>query len=359
MVYNAVIIGCGRMGCLFEDDPKTAKPCTHAGAYSAVPEIKLVAGCDIVREKVDYFCRKWNVPGKYLDYKELLAKEKFDVLSICTHDHYKICIDAANSAKKTGLKLIFCEKPIAFSLKQADEMVKVCRKNNVALVVDHTRRWDSYFNHVCELLKKNEIGKIGLIQSYCTVGILNGGTHLFDMLRSYVGDAAAVSGFLRKDSNPDCGGYGVIYFKNDIVCFFDSSFRNYVLFGAEIFGENGIIKTGGMIRSGREFVLKTPKDSEKESKIKELVAEKLNMPEWEPPMLVAVKEIVAYLKSSRKTKLRCAGEDGRAALEIAMAVHESDKLGGAKVNLPLKNRVRYIVQRETSFSRSGYLTDVK
>jgi predicted dehydrogenase len=41
--YRAGLVGCGRIGALWETDP--AKPLTHAGALSLTPGVQLVAGC--------------------------------------------------------------------------------------------------------------------------------------------------------------------------------------------------------------------------------------------------------------------------------------------------------------------------
>src|SRR3989344_2709085 len=124
---------------LFENYPLIKKPCTHAGIYNYLRDkVRLVAGCDIREDRLNLFKEKCGVTRLYKDYKEMLKKEQIDILSVSTHapEHKEIVIEAA----KSGVKAIFCEKPISISLRDAEEMIRVCKENNVILCIDHTRR---------------------------------------------------------------------------------------------------------------------------------------------------------------------------------------------------------------------------
>ena len=62
MNYKVGIIGCGRIGSLFEEDPKIKKkPCTHAGAYSKFENIKITSACDIKQDRLEKFSKTWDV----------------------------------------------------------------------------------------------------------------------------------------------------------------------------------------------------------------------------------------------------------------------------------------------------------
>jgi predicted dehydrogenase len=352
--YNAGIVGLGRMGSLFEEDPLIKKkPCSHAGAYTALKNIKLACACDVRQDRLDRFSKTWGIKSLYMDYKEMLKKEKFDILSICTHapEHKDICIAAAES----GVKAIFCEKPMATSLMEAEEMIKACKKNNVILAVNHTRRWDSIFQNIKELLRNNKIGNIQLLEAYSTVGLLNGGTHLFDLLRYYVGDAASVQGYIEKDESTDPGGYGTIIFKNGIRCNLDALWRDYVLFGINIIGTQGLIKGSGMIRGNKSFELWLSQKSENESKVNELVQTNVDIKESRVPLINAVNDIIGCIENKKQPA--CTGEDGKAALEMALALHESHNKGNIPIRLPLKNKDLRIIPRETSFTKTGLLEE--
>jgi len=87
-VYRAGIIGLARMGSWWDDQLRETTPVeapsSHAGMYSACPRTQLVAGCDIDAEKRETFRRRWEVEAVYADYREMLARESLDVVSVVT-----------------------------------------------------------------------------------------------------------------------------------------------------------------------------------------------------------------------------------------------------------------------------------
>ena len=93
-IYRAGIIGCGNIASGY--DPNGAyKITTHAGAYSYIKKTKLVALTDMNKKKLNEAGKKWRIDKLYTNYKEMLEKEKLDILSICTWDdsHYQILKD--------------------------------------------------------------------------------------------------------------------------------------------------------------------------------------------------------------------------------------------------------------------------
>jgi len=351
---KAAIVGCGRMGWLFDEDPLTKKPSTHAGAYTLYEKTDLVAACDINTTRLNKMCDKYDIPGRYTDYREMLDKEDIDILSICTHNHYQICMDAT---KKKGLKAIFCEKPLAYNLKEAEEMVHACKENNILLTVDHTRRWDSTFMKIRELVKEGTIGKIQTVKGFCTVGWMNGGTHLFDLLRYYLGDVDWVQGHIQPDPSTDPGGRAVLKFKNGVMCFVDSTWKDYVYVGADLIGEKGIIEGSGMIRSEQGIRVRKAVPSKGESGVYELEEQDIDSPEWQPPLIRALEDIIEGIEHNKQTL--CSGEDGKAAVEIALAIHESHNGGNVPIHLPLRNKELIVKSRFTSFTRDGEPLEVK
>src|SRR5579859_1984926 len=69
----------------------TAVPFSHASAMAAIPEIDVVAGCDIVAAARDRFVQQWTSrwPGLhvYEDYRTLLDRERPDLVAVVTPDH--------------------------------------------------------------------------------------------------------------------------------------------------------------------------------------------------------------------------------------------------------------------------------
>jgi len=349
VVYKSAIIGLGRMGQLFEDDPLMKKPCSHVGAYNYLKnKIKIVAGCDIRNDRLSLFQQKWDVKRLYTNYKEMLKKEEIDILSICTHapEHKEIVIEAV----KAGVKAIFCEKPISTNLKDAQEMIDTCKKNNVILYIDHTRRFDNQWRKVKQLLDDKKIGDIKILNTYSTAGLLNGGIHLFDLLRYYNGDVDTVYAKLKRDESTDPSGTGLIKFKNGTYAYVDIDYRDYVLFQLNLVGSRGLLKCGGMIRGDKSFELYSSKPSTTQTGLLELQKEEFLEVKGEMPLVNAINEIIESIETRKKSISD--GEDGYKSLEICMAFHESDKLG-QEVKLPLENKNLVVIPRQTSFTKDG------
>ena len=132
MRYKAAVVGLGAIGAELDAN--------HCLAYKSCDMTKLVSICDTESNKV------LRVQGKhgplikgYDDFKKMLKSEKIDILSICTHDHYSILKEAI----KYPIKAIWCEKPIAMNLKEADDMINLCNKKHIFLHINHYRRYDT------------------------------------------------------------------------------------------------------------------------------------------------------------------------------------------------------------------------
>ena len=239
----------GRIASLFEDDPLREHPCTHAGVYTAHPETEIIAISDPNPHSLSAFKERWGVSSLYTDYEDMLEKEFLDIVSICTPTptHCEIVERAAEA----GVKAIFCEKPIATSLKEADAMIAACKKNQTTLVVNYPRRWDPDYCHIQSLIANGIIGDIKSIHGCYTSGLLMMGTHMIDIFRFLCGDVVQVFGSIDKvDSDIDSplkpsenftfddpSGSGFLKFKNNAIGFIDGSMRkNYFIFEIDIQG---------------------------------------------------------------------------------------------------------------------------
>ncbi|MCZ7384092.1 MAG: Gfo/Idh/MocA family oxidoreductase [Candidatus Methanoperedens sp.] len=339
MVYKVGIIGCGQIASIFEEDAWREHPCTHAGAYDAVKRTRIVAAADISEERLDRFSKRWG--GKvYTDYKEMLENEDLDIVSVTANTpyHSEMVIKAA----KSGVKAIFCEKPIATCIAEADEMIQACDEQGVKLIINHTRRWHPFYQKAKELVNNGEIGELTSITGYFTSGLLIVGTHFFDTLRFIAGDAGWVIGSIERNQSGDPSGSGLIGFKSGIAgSVFGSSQKQYLIFEMDIQGTQGRICIKD---NGTTFKLWTTNKEKKHIDFNvpgELVPRKISI-EKKNSMIAAVSDVVASIENDRDGL--CSGRDGKAALELALAFHESDRMG-EKVELPLQDKILRIVSR--------------
>ena len=144
---NVGVIGCGMIA-------KKA----HLPAYSSLENVELIAVSDIKEKAAKSCAKKFGAKKWFTDYHDLL-KEDLDLVSICTpiFTHAQITTDVANS----GINVLV-EKPMATNLREADEMINVCRLNGVKLCIMHNFRFVP-----CLLDAKRRIvaGRIGRIVS--------------------------------------------------------------------------------------------------------------------------------------------------------------------------------------------------
>jgi len=156
----------------------------HAAAYKALPSCEIVACADISRENAEAFASIFGARAIYTDYREMLAKENLDIVSVCTWPrlHEEMVVAAAEA----GVKGIYCEKPMADTWRGAKRMVEVCEKNGVKLAFNHQRRYGAPFRKAKALLDAGEIGKLEQV-AFAANNLYDYGSHSFDLC-NYLND---------------------------------------------------------------------------------------------------------------------------------------------------------------------------
>lgn len=132
------------------------------------------------------FQNHWGVPQAFANWTEADASdERWDVISICspTSSHHADVMNALRAQPR----LIFCEKPLAPTIAQAEEIVSSCAQSNVMLVVNHTRRWAPDVIEFGAQLTNGQHGVPRAINATYNKGILNNGSHMLDILSFWFG----------------------------------------------------------------------------------------------------------------------------------------------------------------------------
>ncbi len=141
---------------------------THSNGYKRVsdffpeleyrPELKAV--CSRREDKVRAFADQWGYQSIETDWKNVVARDDIDAVDICTPNdtHAEIAIAAAEAGK-----MILCEKPLARTLAEAQQMVNAIEKAKVNNTV-----WYNYRRIPAVTLAKQIIdsGKLGRIFHY-------------------------------------------------------------------------------------------------------------------------------------------------------------------------------------------------
>lgn len=207
MTYAAGIIGAGGiagMGILGMHDPEAIGRdrirASHAGGIEAVEDLELVAIADVDTGKLERFGTAWEIPEdrRYVGHEAMLAAEDLDVVSVCTPSylHHRHVIDAAESAASPDV--IWCEKPIASAVSDAEAMIAACDETEVELVVNHSFRFTNKLQRLAALIDEEALlGDVFSVSTQFRMELLRNATHLLDTL-VYLLDARAevVSGYI-------------------------------------------------------------------------------------------------------------------------------------------------------------------
>ena len=145
------VIGVGRAGMIH------ARNFVRGGSHA-----KLVAVADPFEEAARKACRELELTTYYLDYHEALQDEHVDAVVVVspTVYHKEIVVAAAQAGKH-----ILCEKPMAMTVAECDEMIAAVERNQVKLQIGFMRRFDKSFMYAKERIIGGDIGDVVLVKS--------------------------------------------------------------------------------------------------------------------------------------------------------------------------------------------------
>jgi UDP-N-acetyl-2-amino-2-deoxyglucuronate dehydrogenase len=165
----------------------------HANYYDRNPRTRIVAACDIDPEKLKGFQELFDVPAAYADYRELLAREQPDIVSICTWHgtHAEISIAAAEA----GVQGILAEKPMGRDLGEAQAMLDAAERCGSRLTIHHQLSFAPSYAAVRAAVLGGAIGSPVNLVWRTGGGLLNNGCHGIDLFRWLIGSPPWVSVF--------------------------------------------------------------------------------------------------------------------------------------------------------------------
>lgn len=210
---RAAVVGCGRIGHELESlSFGPIKPRTHVACHVAHPGVDLVAVADVDFQKAQSVAGLHSC-AVFRDMQQLLKfSGELDVLSICTpqESHARDVIEAVGSGH---VRAIWCEKPIACSVVDAEEMRSVCERFGAGLFVNTWRRCNEAYERLAMALAEKAIGEIERIFCEMPAGFVNAGTHVIDAIAMLVGKLpTAVRATLMDHESCDPAGRALLRF---------------------------------------------------------------------------------------------------------------------------------------------------
>jgi len=320
--FKAAIIGLGNIGFRFNLDPLRRGVWSHAAAYDACKLTSLCAAVETDCKKSREFTRRYQdrVPVFYT-IRGLMKNVCPDIVSVCTPTHTHLSI--VKELTFYPIKAIFCEKPIAGTLKEAEKMIDICKKKRILLVVNHTRRWQTSYLTAKKIVESGRIGKVTLISGFYPAQVFNIGTHLFDIIRFIISkDPSSAYGVSLNSDSQDPDISGSIIFAKGIVCTINAlGRRKNIVFEVDIIGTRGRIK---VTDNGLKTELAIFAKSRNYSGYQELFPVPIKVISDKDRFVEAVDDIVKVL-AKKKNMVNCSGKDGLIALRMSQALLDSAK----------------------------------
>ncbi len=326
---KAGVIGCGSIA-----------QALHIPGYLKVPGVEVVAACDPSEARHAEVCRM-GVARTYRDYREMLATEQPDIVSVCSPNRFHA--EHAVAALKAGANVLL-EKPAALTMKEIASIKAAVDKSGRVLIVGFSHRFHRGNLKAKQLIDDGVIGEPYMLRvRFAHMGPLPGwakddwfyrpekagggalldmGIHAIDQalwLGGPVKSVQALAGTLRKDiALDDCAVLLLEFAEHKAFGYIEVGWTSPTGFnGVEIMGDRGSI----LIDYNNGMTLTTGKLT---PNLKARVLRKTRMVDPAPTTGGWTTEVAEVIRHIRKGSDRGQGIDaGGAALEIALAAYES------------------------------------
>jgi len=191
----------------------------HCEAIESIPNAELYALCTRTKSRLEEVGKRFGVTKRFTDYNEMLADPELESVSIVTMwDQH---VEPALAALKAG-KHVFCEKPMASTVKDCKRLVDAAKKAAGYFMVGHICRFNPRYAMAKRQIEEGAIGDILYIYArrnipcWVTTGVLpkigpivGDGVHDTDLMLWYTGakivSAYAQTNQFRDFPNPDLG----------------------------------------------------------------------------------------------------------------------------------------------------------
>lgn len=186
-LVRVAIIGLGRMGSTIDDELPAGSPAySVAAACAASPQLSVTAGADIDPAKRQAFATRWGVSALYDDYRAMIRQERPDLVAICTKG--PLHAEMAVAVAEENVPMIFCEKAIACSMREADAVLEAVGSRRIPFNTGVLRRFNRAYHQARDLIAAGEIGEVKTAVHYAASNLLHGHIHSLDTLSFLLGD---------------------------------------------------------------------------------------------------------------------------------------------------------------------------
>lgn len=303
----------------------------HAEAYAQLDDVQVAVVADVDPARAEALARPLGAQA-VTEWKRVLDKP-LDAVSICLPHH--LHLEPAVAAAERGWHILL-EKPIANTLAEADAIVNAARRGGVRLMISFVHRFREEWQTARAIIARGELGQPTMaLDNLLSQGgrhvpawvwrkaeagggvLMYGGIHAVDRVRWLLGSEVthvyAQARTYSQETDVEDGLTAILTFANGATATLFENSPGYRVtprhWATEVFGTQGMLRVWT-----REFV-----EFSSETR-----AYRLNI-ERDDNFLRQAQEFVSAIREDRDPSVT--GEDGRAALAIALAVYQSAATG--------------------------------
>lgn len=348
---RVAVVGCGGMGR------------HHVEVVQRLDGFAVAALCDVSAEALARMGDQYQVEARYQDCEVMLEEVKPDITAVVTQTRGHV--GPAVAALRRGVSVL-CEKPIAIDLAEADQMVEAARASGAKLAINQQNHLHPGITRALELVEEGLIGEVLLVRGRNKAGRRSGnefmemGTHVTDMMLRFGGPPQWCAGSVwvgdrlagpqdimeAKEMSPQDRDSGLVMgdralgtygFEGGVlgeIHFLDHEKTYNANYGVDVLGRQGQLAVR-IVASGGHQLWHLPRPLEGAAGAGG-DWQPVELPEAPEPMALMYRGLAAAVASGAEPP--GSGVEGRWAFEMIMAIYQSHREGGRRVELPLADR---------------------
>jgi myo-inositol 2-dehydrogenase/D-chiro-inositol 1-dehydrogenase len=145
------LVGCGQVTKNF-----------HLPALRSLGEARVIALADVDAGRLKAVADRFDVAGRYADFRELMERTDIDVVGVCTPPrfHVEMALAALEAAKH-----VFIEKPLGLDVEETDRLIRRARRSSRKLMVGFNLRHHVHVRAARTLIRQGRLGAVELVRT--------------------------------------------------------------------------------------------------------------------------------------------------------------------------------------------------
>jgi predicted dehydrogenase len=174
--YRSLLLGCG---------PRATE---HVDVYREIPNMKMVACCDLLPERRENFRKKFGIEKTYDNYEKALAEVKPDIVHVVTSPGNRVW--EVEVTAKAGVKAMIIEKPIAVMPSEIVKMDAIQARTGIKICANCQRRYFPQFrDRTIRDIVRDKIGDLYFVRASSKGNTMGMGPHQMDLLQFFLDEA--------------------------------------------------------------------------------------------------------------------------------------------------------------------------